>query len=758
MAAMPPPQDEMERRLEELAVDIDQIDLLSDDPYVCQNNSIDYDCPYTCNSLAECESCECAVQDDGVGPWGKAMDVIFCLVPIIFLVVATVPPCGLKALPTTKSLPLSALLMAAVRLLYLGSDPLLVAGSVVKGVHEAITPLTIMAGAICLFETMEATNCMPYMMREMKALTNGHAVAELCVIFCFAYMVEGASGFGTPVALGAPMLISLGHPKLESVVVLLLANTFATVFGAAGTPIWFGFGSLGLTDQDFLQIGFNAAVGLALGAYLLVPFVFTIIVPFQRIKENLLFVFLALSGCMLPMLGISFVSYEFPSLIGGMIGLGLAALLIHFKVGMKAVDLKVCEESGRHPLDIATISERSVVATVSAPYISRSDLPTLSVGKSDGTSNVRVNPNTGEIVHMKRDEDETAWAESSEFVCPEDEESKHHPQANGAKKEVAFSDEDANHNTNDDTNGDANGAAPRDDHNGSSINNIYGHDDLITDSQRAVEDAIGPRKSGLPYVKEFLLRTSPITLTVLLLIITRIPQIGLNSLLKKTEPNFTIYFGTYATFRVSAALVFQLENILTYPNLNWKYETLYTPFVLPFVLVSVITYGVYRKEASDSLADIFKTVYSRVKNPAIALAGALTLVQLMINGEQAAPASIIGIVLSEAFKGGWIAIAASIGALGSFFSGSTTVSNLTFGSVQEIAAETIGVNVNAMLALQAVGASAGNGICLNNIISACTVTGLVIGEGKIIAKTAKFVLAFIVVATLIMLAFLFGEN
>ena len=88
---------------------------------------------------------------------------------------------------------------------------------------------------------------------------------------------------------------------------------------------------------------------------------------------------------------------------------------------------------------------------------------------------------------------------------------------------------------------------------------------------------------------------------------------------------------------------------------------------------------------------------------------------------------------------------------------SKKVSNLTFGSVQQIAAETIGVSENAMLALQAVGASAGNGICLNNIISACTVTGLVIGEGKIIAKTAKFVLAFIVIATLIMLAFLFGE-
>jgi len=152
---------------------------------------------------------------------------------------------------------------------------------------------------------------------------------------------------------------------------------------------------------------------------------------------------------------------------------------------------------------------------------------------------------------------------------------------------------------------------------------------------------------------------------------------------------------------------------------------------------------------------IFGTVFNRVKSPAVALAGALTLVQLMITGDDASPAAIIGITLSSALKGGWIAIAASIGCLGSFFSGSTTVSNLTFGSVQQIAAESTKTSTNAMLALQIVGASAGNGVCLNNIISACTVTGLTIGERNIIAKTAKFEALFIVIATLIMLIFLF---
>ena len=284
--------------------------------YTCRSG-YSLTCPETCVGLDACEGCQCAVVDTEGGPWGNAMDVIMCLLPIAFLLGATLKP---NPLPTTFSLPTAALLMFLVRLMYLGSDPLLVCSAIVSGLHEALSPLTIMGGAIFLFETMESTLCMPYMMREMKALTEGQPVAELMLLFCFAYMVEGASGFGTPVALGAPMLVSLGYPKFESVVTLLLMNTFATVWGAAGTPIWFGFGNLGLSEDDFIEISYKAGVALALSAFLLLPLVLRISCSWQQLWENKVFLLLSLTSVVGPALALSFVAYEFPSLIGGMIG------------------------------------------------------------------------------------------------------------------------------------------------------------------------------------------------------------------------------------------------------------------------------------------------------------------------------------------------------------------------------------------------------------------------------------------------------
>lgn len=77
----------------------------------------------------------------------------------------------------------------------------------------------------------------------------------------------------------------------------------------------------------------------------------------------------------------------------------------------------------------------------------------------------------------------------------------------------------------------------------------------------------------------------------------------------------------------------------------------------------------------------------------------------------------------------------------------------------QVAARNIGVSTTALLALQSVGATAGNMICINNIIAAKAVVGgdaVRVSEGAFIMKTAPALAAMLTVATLVALPFLFA--
>jgi lactate permease len=76
-----------------------------------------------------------------------------------------------------------------------------------------------------------------------------------------------------------------------------------------------------------------------------------------------------------------------------------------------------------------------------------------------------------------------------------------------------------------------------------------------------------------------------------------------------------------------------------------------------------------------------------------------------------------------------------LGALGSFFSGSATISNLTFGGIQESIAQNLMLDVAMVLSLQSVGAAMGNMVSINNIVAVCSVLGIEKKEGMILKRT-----------------------
>ena len=101
--------------------------------------------------------------------------------------------------------------------------------------------------------------------------------------------------------------------------------------------------------------------------------------------------------------------------------------------------------------------------------------------------------------------------------------------------------------------------------------------------------------------------------------------------------------------------------------------------------------------------------------------GALIMVQLMMVGGDDSMVKIIGKEFAAMAGEHWVYFSPYLGAIGAFFSGSNTVSNLTFGPIQQQIALDTGLSVTLILALQSVGGAMGNMVCINNIIAVCTV-------------------------------------
>jgi hypothetical protein len=139
---------------------------------------------------------------------GSVAAVLLCLLPVFFLLATTlIKPI---MLPSSTALPLSAALLALIRLTYLSSPPLLVLAHTVVGALEGLVPLAVIFGAILLFEVMAATGCLQFMMANVRCLSAGCPIAEVFLIgWAFAYTISGAHNQ----ASATQMCVIIGLPS-----------------------------------------------------------------------------------------------------------------------------------------------------------------------------------------------------------------------------------------------------------------------------------------------------------------------------------------------------------------------------------------------------------------------------------------------------------------------------------------------------------------------------------------------------------------
>ena len=211
---------------------------------------------------------------------------------------------------------------------------------------------------------------------------------------------------------------------------------------------------------------------------------------------------------------------------------------------------------------------------------------------------------------------------------------------------------------------------------------------------------------------------SPYLLIALILVLTRIPQLGLPKILK--------------------SLKIVLPNILGIEKLNYELQWAWQPGVIPFILIAIVTIFIHKMD-KVAVKTAWKDAFKQCSGAAIAMFFGVALVQLMLNSKvntaglesmMTVMAKSVAAVFGPAFP----VVSPFIGISGAFISGSNTVSNMLFAPMQFETASLLKMAPVWILVLQNVGGAIGNMICVNNVVAACATVGVSGVEGKIIRR------------------------
>ncbi|MFN3514445.1 MAG: L-lactate permease [Phenylobacterium sp.] len=107
----------------------------------------------------------------------------------------------------------------------------------VEALHLSFTVLWIVFPALAIYELQNRTGALAKIRDALSRISTRSRTQVILVAWFFGLFMEGAAGFGAPVALVAPLLVGLGHDPVRAVVLALVGHAAGVAFGALGTPV-----------------------------------------------------------------------------------------------------------------------------------------------------------------------------------------------------------------------------------------------------------------------------------------------------------------------------------------------------------------------------------------------------------------------------------------------------------------------------------------------------------------------------------------
>ncbi|RMF38873.1 MAG: L-lactate permease, partial [Planctomycetota bacterium] len=274
---------------------------------------------------------------------GSNLLALLSLMPIVVVGVFLV---GLRW-PASRAMPLSFVTAVALALVVWQVPADRVTAASVKGILIAGELLYIIFGAILLLNTLRESGGLERIRNSFRDVSPDRRVQVIIIAWLFGSFIEGSAGFGTPAAVAVPLMVGLGFPAMAAVMAGMIIQSTPVSFGAVGTPIVIGVSrglagagtidqfaeTLGVADGRTLliDIGFRVALLHATVGTLVPLLLITMMTRFfgrnRSCREGLAmwpFALFAALAMTVPYLLVAYaLGPEFPSLIGGLVGLAV---------------------------------------------------------------------------------------------------------------------------------------------------------------------------------------------------------------------------------------------------------------------------------------------------------------------------------------------------------------------------------------------------------------------------------------------------
>ncbi|MCC5952019.1 MAG: L-lactate permease [Acidimicrobiia bacterium] len=147
-----------------------------------------------------------------------------------------------------------------------------VAGITAEAAFVALTVIAIIGPALAVHHLQQETGATSILRSALGRLSPDPRVAALLIAWFFSLFIEGAAGFGTPVALAAPFLVAAGFRPVAAVSAALVGHAAGVSFGALGTPVIAQVAATGFSGRDLsaATVPYHAALGWLLTAAVVV--------------------------------------------------------------------------------------------------------------------------------------------------------------------------------------------------------------------------------------------------------------------------------------------------------------------------------------------------------------------------------------------------------------------------------------------------------------------------------------------------------